>query len=240
MKKMTFSNSFHVAPNRIDFSTVFLKFSPLNQAAVMATLIMILLMYALVIVWTRRQDRLDVLKWGVTPLADNFSLDDYFYVIKVITGIRPGAGTRSRVCFVISSAVMDTQVRELSDGVRKEFANGSVLNFLLSTTMCLGDLEYILIWHDNSGGGKHSGWYLSRIEVQDVQRNETFIFQAERWMALEKDDGLLQCVIPVCKTENINQFNQRFIRNAKEMLADSFVALNRTRIYDNLFVCISP
>ncbi|KAH3806940.1 hypothetical protein DPMN_135270 [Dreissena polymorpha] len=62
MKKMTFSNSFHVAPNRIDFSTVFLKFSPLNQAAVMATLIMILLMYALVIVWTRRQDRLDVLK----------------------------------------------------------------------------------------------------------------------------------------------------------------------------------
>ncbi|KAH3806938.1 hypothetical protein DPMN_135268 [Dreissena polymorpha] len=38
-------------------------------------------------------------------------------------------------------------------------------------------------------------------------------------MALEKDDGLLQCVIPVCKTENINQFNQRFIRNAKEMLA---------------------
>ncbi|KAH3806906.1 hypothetical protein DPMN_135235 [Dreissena polymorpha] len=38
-------------------------------------------------------------------------------------------------------------------------------------------------------------------------------------MALEKDDGLLHCVLPVCKTENINQFNQRFIRNAKEMLA---------------------
>ncbi|KAH3806907.1 hypothetical protein DPMN_135236 [Dreissena polymorpha] len=62
MKKMTFSNSFHVPTNRIDFSSVFLKFSPLNQAAVMATLILIMLIYALAIIWARRQDRLDVLK----------------------------------------------------------------------------------------------------------------------------------------------------------------------------------
>ncbi|KAH3807085.1 hypothetical protein DPMN_135418 [Dreissena polymorpha] len=40
-------------------------------------------------------------------------------------------------------------------------------------------------------------------------------------MALEKDDGLLQCVLPLRKTESINQFNTRFIRNAKEMLAES-------------------
>ncbi|KAH3806779.1 hypothetical protein DPMN_135106 [Dreissena polymorpha] len=145
---MTFSNSFHVPPNRIDFSSVFLKFSPLNQAAVMATLILILIIYALAIIWARRQDRLDVLKWGVTPLADNFFSDNYFYVIKVITGIRPGAGTRSRVGFVIAGEDMDTGRFEL---------------------------PYIRIWHDNSGGGKHSGWYLSRIEVQDVQRNETFV-----------------------------------------------------------------
>ena len=55
----------------------------------------------------------------MTPLADNFSSDNYFYVIKVITGIRPGAGTRSRVGFVLAGEEMDTGVRELSDGVRK-------------------------------------------------------------------------------------------------------------------------
>jgi hypothetical protein len=61
-KKMTFANSFYVAPNKIDFSSVFLKFSPLNQAAVMAVLILIFIIYILIIIWTRRQDRKDLLK----------------------------------------------------------------------------------------------------------------------------------------------------------------------------------
>lgn len=58
-------------------------------------------------------------QWGITPLSDNFSEDNYFYVIKVFTGMRPGAGTRSRVSIVIAGEEMDTGVRELSDGVRE-------------------------------------------------------------------------------------------------------------------------
>ena len=60
-----------------------------------------------------------LLQWGVTPLADNFPEDSYFYVIKVFTGMRAGAGTRSRVCFVIGGEEVDTGIRVLSDGVRK-------------------------------------------------------------------------------------------------------------------------
>lgn len=63
-KELTFANSFYVAPNKIDFSSVFLKFSPLNQAAVMATLVLIFLIYIIIIIWTRRQDRKDLLKVG--------------------------------------------------------------------------------------------------------------------------------------------------------------------------------
>ncbi|WAQ96750.1 PK1L2-like protein [Mya arenaria] len=209
MKEMTLANSFYVPPNRIDFSNVFLKFSPLNQAAVMATLIIVLLIYLLIIVWARRQDRIDLLK------------DNYFYVVKVITGMRPGAGTRSKVCFVVAGEEMDTGVRELSDGIRKEYGTGSVLNFLMSTTVYLGDLEYIRLWHDNSGGSNYASWYLSRVEIQDVQRDETFIFQAERWLAIDKDDGMLERVLPVCKTENLNKFKNRFFLNAKDNLAES-------------------
>lgn len=62
MKKMTFANSFHVPVNKIDFSNVFLKFSPMNQAAVMSTLILILLIYLVIVIWARRQDRKDLLK----------------------------------------------------------------------------------------------------------------------------------------------------------------------------------
>lgn len=55
----------------------------------------------------------------------------------------------------------------------KEFTTGSVMNFLMSTTVYLGDLEYIRIWHDNSGSGNFASWYLSKIEIHDVQRNES-------------------------------------------------------------------
>ena len=57
---MTFGNSFFVAPNVIDFSTVFLKFSPLSQGAVLGTLSGIGIMFVLVIIWAVGNDRNDV------------------------------------------------------------------------------------------------------------------------------------------------------------------------------------
>ncbi|KAL4240289.1 polycystic kidney disease protein 1-like [Mactra antiquata] len=222
-KELTVANSFYVPPNMIDFSSVFLKFSPLNQAAVMSVLILILIIYVIIVIWARRQDRKDLLKWGITPMSDNFSEDNYFYVIKVFTGMRPGAGTRSRVSMVIAGEEMDTGVRELADGVREEFGTGSVMNFLMSASSYLGDLDYIRVWHDNSGSGNFSSWYLSKIEVHDIQRNEMFVFLAERWLAVEQDDGLLECVLPVCKNENLNKFKNRFFLNAKDNLAESHI-----------------
>lgn len=59
---MTIANSFYVPPNQIDFSSVFLKFSPLNQAAVMGILALTFAVYILVILWAKRQDRKDLLR----------------------------------------------------------------------------------------------------------------------------------------------------------------------------------
>jgi hypothetical protein len=49
MKTLTFGNTFYVAPNTIDFSTVFLKFDLKSQAAVLGTLIGILVIYLLLL-----------------------------------------------------------------------------------------------------------------------------------------------------------------------------------------------
>ena len=57
-----FANSYFVAPNSIDFATVFLKFSPLNQAAVMGTFACLLLLYIIGVVVFARMDRRDRLK----------------------------------------------------------------------------------------------------------------------------------------------------------------------------------
>ncbi|KAL3877870.1 hypothetical protein ACJMK2_035514 [Sinanodonta woodiana] len=40
---------------------------------------------------------------------------------QVYTGLRPGAGTKSRIAFVLAGDLADTGVRELSDGVRKQW-----------------------------------------------------------------------------------------------------------------------
>ncbi|KAK7019746.1 hypothetical protein SK128_004765 [Halocaridina rubra] len=55
----------------------------------------------------------------------------------------------------------------------------------------LGQLEYLRIWHDNSGKGPNASWYLCYIVFRDVQTGEKWEFIANRWFAIEKDDGQL-------------------------------------------------
>jgi len=59
---LTFGNTFYVAPNTIDFSTVFLKFDLKSQAAVLGTLIGILVIYLLLLIWARHQDKKDIVR----------------------------------------------------------------------------------------------------------------------------------------------------------------------------------
>ena len=64
-KKMTFANSFYVPPNRLDFHSAFLKFSPQSQAAVLATLTIICILYVLAVMWARHVDKEDLLKVNI-------------------------------------------------------------------------------------------------------------------------------------------------------------------------------
>lgn len=52
------------------------------------------------------------------------------------------------------------------------FQAGGVVKVILSTDKPLGKLNYIRIWHDNSGIGKWSSWFLDSIQVADLQTNE--------------------------------------------------------------------
>ena len=62
-----------------------------------------------------------VLQWSVSPLADNIVSERYYYQFTVYTGMRKGAGTGSKVYFVLSGDEADTGVRELADPKRKVF-----------------------------------------------------------------------------------------------------------------------
>ena len=62
---MSFASSFFVAPNTIDFSTVFSKFD-ITNASVYGTLIALLLLWILALVWARRKDNQDRLRVGAS------------------------------------------------------------------------------------------------------------------------------------------------------------------------------
>jgi hypothetical protein len=53
----------------------------------------------------------------------------------------------------------------------------------------IGALNYLRIWHDNSGKGRMASWYLNHVVVRDVQTDKKYYFIANRWFAVEEDDG---------------------------------------------------
>ena len=59
-----------------------------------------------------------IFQFGVTPLVDNFVDDTYYYLVTVYTGMKRGAGTKSRIGFIVHGKDEDTGIRELSDGLR--------------------------------------------------------------------------------------------------------------------------
>lgn len=53
----------------------------------------------------------------------------------------------------------------------------------------LGQLQYLRLWHDNSGGDRWSSWQVAFVSVRDLQTQERTIFLANRWLALDRGDG---------------------------------------------------
>jgi hypothetical protein len=53
----------------------------------------------------------------------------------------------------------------------------------------LGPLNYLRIWHDNTGREGSASWFLKYIIVRDLQTMIKTHFICQRWFAVEKDDS---------------------------------------------------
>ena len=74
-------------------------------------------------------------QWSITPLVDNYHNDHHYYIIKVFTGMRHGAGTRSNIGFSLFGERRDTGARSLYDGVRK--VGRELLTRLTICSLCI-------------------------------------------------------------------------------------------------------
>ncbi|XP_061175461.1 uncharacterized protein LOC133184410 [Saccostrea echinata] len=216
----TFAGGWVVVPNTIDWNFVFSNMDFFKNPTLYITEIVIFVVYTIAVIWARYKDKKDIEMLGLTPLEDNDKKDKYYYEIVVVTGMRRKAGTDSNVSFILSGDEDETDVRTFSDKKRKIFRRGGVDGFLMSVPRPLGALNYLHIWHDNSGKGKFASWYLRNVVLRDVQTDQKYIFICNRWLAVEEDDGMIDRLIPVAGKEQMTEFSHLFTEKTTKSLSD--------------------
>lgn len=53
----------------------------------------------------------------------------------------------------------------------------------------LGKLNYLYLFHDNSGDGSFASWFFTSMIVRDLQTEEVSYFIGQCWLGVEKDQG---------------------------------------------------
>ncbi|KAK3090876.1 hypothetical protein FSP39_015410 [Pinctada imbricata] len=165
-------------------------------------------------------DKTDQTKWQILPLKDNLPCDIYHYHMTVYTGIRKGAGTTSKVFFVLGGETENSEIRMLEDLESRPLSTGSVNNYIVSLPHGLNDLHYLTIWHDTTGKGEDADWYLNMIIVRDIQTGQRYIFLCDMWLSVDKGDGQVERVLPVASNEEIQAFGHLFFTQTRKDLTD--------------------
>ena len=216
----TFAGGFNVLPEPVNWQYVFANADFMKNKTIYSTVICISAIYLILLVFARHKDKKDIEKLGVTPLLDNHSEDRYYYQLIVFTGRRKNAGTKSRVQFILSGDHDETHVRTLADSKRTILQRGGIDAFVVAVPKCLGPLSHIRIWHDNSGSGEASSWFLKYILVRDLQTMEKFHFIAQRWFAVEHDDGKIERTLPVASHLEKSEFSYLLSKQAYHNVSD--------------------
>ncbi|CAF0758584.1 unnamed protein product [Adineta steineri] len=216
----TFAGGFIVLPAPINWSYVFANADFMKNKTVYLTMIFTSIFYIILMIYARFKDKKDFEKLGVTPLADNNKSDHYYYQILVFTGQRTNAGTESKVYFVLSGDNDQTQIRLFSDPHRKIFQRGGINSFIIAVPKSLGLLNYIRIWHDNTGEGSSASWFLKYIIVRDLQTLDKSYFICQQWLAVEKDDGRIERTLPIASEAEKQNFSYVLSKKAYHSVSD--------------------
>ena len=70
----------------------------------------------------------------------------------------------------------ESGVCTLKDPERRPFQKGNVNSFVISVPKCLGHIDFVRIWHDNSG--RNPSWFLRGLFLKDLQTDRKWLFNA--------------------------------------------------------------
>ena len=141
-------------------------------------------------------------------MLDNDPSERYRYEVTVYTARGKNTGTTANVSLLIAGEESQSATHVLKSTSRSCLLAGGVDSFLITTPDCLGRLEYIRIWHDNTG--KSPSWLLSQVVVRDIETDEKFFFLSNNWLACDEGDGQVDRIIPVAGKDELRDFVHLF------------------------------
>ncbi|CAD5126862.1 DgyrCDS14890 [Dimorphilus gyrociliatus] len=225
-----------MAPNLIDFRTVFNDFSTklANNAAVFGTICSLLILFILLALPVRRMDKRDTLLWTPLPLLDNCKEDQYVYEVHVYTGSRKDCGTKSKVCLTCYGSDCNTGNRILSSSKEETsnfFREGSTRSFIMKTTQSLGSIICIKISleKDNPNNAdnpddlslkEYDPWFLSRIIIIDKSANAWYNFDCDEWLSPKHGDRQTERILIGARSDANTKIDGLFKKNLRQRLTD--------------------
>ncbi|KAK4314860.1 hypothetical protein Pmani_013883 [Petrolisthes manimaculis] len=126
--------------------------------------------------------------------------------------IRPDkeAGTDSNIQFIVSGEYDETDVRIVPPSGGQHFHRYCVDGFVMATPGPLGLINYLRIWHDNSGKTPFDGWQLEKVVIRDLQTRDKFVFHANCWLALDREEYKVDHVLTPSQRESDKSFSTDF------------------------------
>ncbi|KGL76395.1 Polycystic kidney disease and receptor for egg jelly-related protein, partial [Tinamus guttatus] len=207
-----------VTPNTVDLEKSLIADIPQNPVTLL-TVVVIFLAYLVLALWAMKKDKADrVTKDKIIVLPDNDPFDKVCFVVTLYTGSRLGAGTSADVFLQLVGQDGTSDVHCLQHPHFPSFHQGSTDTFLLTTKKDLGDISALRVWHNNQGPSP--SWFLSRAKVENLYTRKTWLFICRKWLALHKDDHLIERTFFVMNAKARLSRIDYFLINLAENLID--------------------
>lgn len=145
----------------------------------------------------------------------------YQYKVSIETGMWFGNGTTADVSIDIYGSANTSGPIQLTNSETDKyfFSRSSVNTFIISLPYSLGNIYQVKVQHDN--GGPDPSWFLKDIIIVDMASDEKWFFVANRWIAVHKSDGKLECTIKETKTDGKISFKSAFNSRVSKKLGES-------------------
>lgn len=187
-----FGTGFLPTVNAIDFNFLVANMGFVDHSTLYAVIILVLVIFIVMILWAHYKDKKDVSRRGAHPLPDNKPENKYIYEVTFFTGPDSDATCESNIYFLIAGDYEESGIRCLPTPTLNLYRRYDRNTFVMTTATPLGPLQYLRVFHDNSGRPPYDSWQIDRVVFRDLQNLEQYTFETvgdDCWLSLDRGDG---------------------------------------------------